>query len=398
MYDTSSGTQPFPEKITESVLKDENTGASKALKTREKKSKERVIEKRTQKELNDMKEIRNFWEETFGKGAVASFFISLNAFLAGEEGTFDAAAFDEEITARAKELSKQGFNMDEFVVAHRSLGYGRHRENSEEGLKAALNGGEKQIEIDLRKGPDGKLYLSHGPIKKNDVKNLLSINKALEIFAESDNQNVAIFFDVKEKGVVKLLDAAMNLVDTSFKGRAGYRSLKDRHFIMAFDKTILREAKNSNGARPLVYYYFPTAKYGIMSGLISLIGRKRVKSMLDTADSIGGTRTAEGLEKTGLSVNGKSVGKKFKTNFDMWRNLPSSDILATIKSSNGYLCIPAALATKELVKKIKGKGIKVAVWGANDSRIKKMIHELGVDLVITDTPRAASKKSARRAA
>ncbi|NIA02538.1 MAG: hypothetical protein GWP15_04080, partial [Nitrospirae bacterium] len=311
------------------------------------------------------------------------------AFLAGEEGTFDAAAFDEEISARAKELSKKGFNMDEFVVAHRSLGYGRHRENSAEGLRSALNGGEKQIEIDLRKGPDGKLYLSHDPIKKNDVKNLLSVDKALDIFAESGNQDVAIFFDVKEKGVVKLLDTAMKSVDATYMSREGYRPLKDRHFIMAFDKTILREAKKSNGARPLIYYYFPTSKYGIMSGLISLIGRKRVKSILSTVDSIAGTRTAEGLERTGLSVNGKSVGKKFKTTFNMWDGLPGRDILATIKSSNGYICIPAPLATKALVNKIKGKGIKVAVWGANDSRIKKMIHELGVDLVITDTPRAA---------
>ncbi|NIA02194.1 MAG: hypothetical protein GWP15_02315, partial [Nitrospirae bacterium] len=108
MHNTSSGSQPAPKKLRESVLKDEKIGANKALKSRERKSKEQVIEKKTQKELSDMKEIRDFWEETFGKGAIASFFISLNAFLAGEEGTFDAAAFDEEISARAKELSKQG--------------------------------------------------------------------------------------------------------------------------------------------------------------------------------------------------------------------------------------------------------------------------------------------------
>ena len=114
MYDTSSGTQPPPaqesgpgvergpskaKKLRESVLKDEKIGANKALKSREKKAKKQVIEKRTQKELMDMKEIRDFWQEIFGKGTLANFFISLNAFLAGEEGTFDAEAFDEEISA-----------------------------------------------------------------------------------------------------------------------------------------------------------------------------------------------------------------------------------------------------------------------------------------------------------
>ncbi len=406
MYDTSSGTQPALDEESgmesggnlskareerESVLKDERTGAGKTLKDAEKRSKEKVIEKRTQKELNDMREIRSFWEETFGKGALASLFIGLNAFLAGEEGTFDAKAFDEEISARAKELSKAGFNVDEFVVAHRSLGYGRHRENSEEGLRAALNGGEKQIEIDLRKGPDGKLYLSHGPIDKKNVGKLLSLEKALEILADSNNQNVAIFFDVKEEGVVKRLDSALNIVDTANQGKEGYRKIRDRHFIMAFDKSIIREAKKSNGARPLIYYYMPAGEYGIMTGLLSLIGRKRIKGMLDTVDSVAGTRTAEGLEGTGLSVSGENIGKKFKTTFNIRKSLPSSEMLSSIKSTNGYICIPAPLATKELVNEIKSKGVKVAVWGANDERIKKMIMELGVDLVITDTPGAANK-------
>lgn len=405
MYDTSSSAQPAPDeesgpvaergpskarKLRESVLKDEKIGASKALKTREKKTKETIIQKRAQKERMEMKEIRDFWQEIFGKGALANFFISLNAFLAGEDGTFDAEAFDKEISARAKELSKQGFNMDEFVVSHRALGYGRHRENSAEGLEAALSSGEKQIEIDIRKGPDGKLYLSHDPIKKADTKKLLSIDRALEIFAESRNQNVAIFFDVKEPGVMKLLDAAIASVDQVNQGRPDYRLLRDRHFILSFDRNVIREAKRSNSSRPLIYYYFPTARFGIMSGLVSLIGRRKVRSMLGKADAIGGTRTSDSLKKT-------ATGKRFDTRV-IWHNLPDRKTLSAIRNSNGYLCIPAPLATKALIRKIKEKGIKVAVWGANDSRIKKMITNLGVDLVITDTPKAASKKPKRMAA
>ena len=76
MQDNSSSTQSAPDespavesgkdlsaakKLRESVLKDEKIGAGKALQEREKKTKETIIEKKTQKELNEMKEIRNFW-------------------------------------------------------------------------------------------------------------------------------------------------------------------------------------------------------------------------------------------------------------------------------------------------------------------------------------------------
>lgn len=400
MYDTSSNTQSAPEQDSgsnsgniearrkrESVLKDEKAGAQKALRSRAKTAKEKIIARRTQKELQDMQEIRSFWEDIFGKGAVASFFISISSFLSGEEGTFDAKAFDQEITKKANELAKKGFNKEEFVVAHRALGYGRNRENSEAALKAALEGGEKQIEVDIRKGPDGKLYLSHGKIKnKKETEKLLSFEKALEIIAENGNQNVAFFFDVKEPGLIKKIDAAIKNIDTINKHREGYRQIQKRHFILTFDRGILREAKESGIDRPLIYYYFPTKKYGILGKIVSMLGIKKIKNILGKVDSVTGSSLSENLNETGLIVNGKQVGKKHKKSFHLWEDLPSKDIMRTIKNSNGYLCIPAPLATKELVKEIKAKGIKVAVWGAENGKIKKMIHELGVDLVISDTP------------
>ncbi len=400
MYDTSSSTQSAPEqepdsnsgniearKKRESVLKDEKEGAQKALRNRAKTAKEKIIARRTQKELQDMQEIRSFWEDIFGKGAVASFFISISSFLSGEEGTFDAKAFDEEITKKADELAKKGFNKEEFVVAHRALGYGRNKENSEVALRAALKGGEKQIEVDVRKGPDGKLYLAHGKIKnKKETEKLLSFEKALEIIAEDENQNVAFFFDVKEPGLIKKIDATIKNIDAINKHREGYRQIQKRHFILTFDKKILREAKNSGIDRPLIYYYFPTKKYGILGKIVSMLGIKKIKNILGKVDSVTGSSLSENLDETGLMVNGKQVGKKHKKSFHLWKDLPSKEIMKMIKNSNGYLCIPAPLATKELVKEIKAKGIKVAVWGAENGKIKKMIHKLGVDMVISDTP------------
>lgn len=402
MYDTSSSTQSAPDeesgmgsgssssnakKLRASVLKDEKAGAQKALRSRAKTAKEKIIARRTQKELQDMQEIRSFWEDIFGKGAVASFFISITSFLSGEEGTFDAKAFDKEITKKANELAKKGFNKEEFVVAHRALGYGRNRENSEAALKAALKGGEKQIEVDIRKGPDGKLYLAHDKIKnKKETEKLLSFEKALEIIAEDGNQNVAFFFDVKEPDLIKKIDAAIKNIDAINKHREGYREIQKRHFILTFDRKILREAKESGIDRPLIYYYFPTKKYGILGKIVPMLGIKKLKSILGKVDSVTGSSLSENLDETGLMVNGKRVGKKHKKSFHLWEGLPSEDIMKTIKNSNGYLCIPAPLATKELIKEIKAKGMKVAVWGAENGKIKKMIHRLGVDLVISDTP------------
>jgi glycerophosphoryl diester phosphodiesterase len=368
---------------TKQAISEELQGAQARLQKLEKGSKEKIIGERTKEELDDYKEIMDFYEGIFGKTFIAGFFTSITTWLAGESGEFDPKRFEEELNKQARELAERDLNVAEYTAAHRALGYGRHRENSPEALKAALDNGENQIELDLRKGKDGEVYLSHDSISKvsDPEKSCFSLEKALHMIASHSNNDSVIFFDIKEPGIIRKLK---EILDQN-------PSMKNRFFIMAHDEKILEETSVfKENPPPLIFYYFPTGKYSLLTGIVEKIGMGPIRSILRKVDAITGGSTAKGLEHTRIKLDGKELeepGLKADKTYHMYSGLPDKKIISRIRASNGYICVPAPLVTRELVAKIKGEGVKVAVWGAEDERIKQMIFDLGVDFVISDTPK-----------
>ena len=377
------------------AIKEEVEGAQSDLQTKVKEKKEEIVQKRTKEELKEYKDIRNFYEGIFGKTIISSFLISITSWIAGEDGKFDPKEFKEEIDRKAKKAAEKEFDIEEYVVSHRALGYGRHKANTPEALRAAVNSGEKQIEMDIREGKDGNLYVEHDFMKNEESpeRKHMSIEQALNIIAACrKNPEVVVFFDVKEPGIMKKLDAAISKVDwvNKKKYKKEYQPISERHFINTSDERILKAAQESNPTRPLIFYYFPACKLSVIGHVLKMIGKNKMKSILEGIDSLSGSSFAQELERKNLKYNGRNLGfgdgPEESTSFHIWENLPGEEILQTIKKSKGYICIPAALATKDLVADAKAEGVKVAVWGANDERVKEMIYELEVDLVISDTP------------
>lgn len=383
-------------KAERAALRKKIEGAHAELENATRKAKEGEVRERTQAELDDYKRIQKFFTEIFGTGAVAKVFTSITAWIAGEEGEFDPLEFEAELNENAKKAARKGVDIDKYVVAHRALGYSREKENTPEALRTALEAGEQQVEIDVRRGKDNKLYVEHDPIDKEEdpAKKYMSFDQALEIIATCKNpkgREATMFFDVKDRGIISSIDDAIKAVDKKHSKDQGYLPIAGRHRIMSHDKKIMREAAESELKSPLIFYYFPSGKFSFAQNILQLLGADKVKTALRTVDRVTGGHSADNLESADLTIDGDlnpSASKEEKKTFQVFKDLPNKEIMDMVKQSDGYICVPAVLATPELVTKAHGAGVKVAVWGANDEAIEEMIFDLQVDLVISDTPKA----------
>ncbi|MFA4890872.1 MAG: glycerophosphodiester phosphodiesterase family protein [Candidatus Gracilibacteria bacterium] len=357
------------------------------------------IQKRISKIPSALKEIlspgavKAFFEKVFGSGNKISSFLSLITSSLAEKFKFlnkvkiSWGDFEDQLKIAAEKVTKLPFNLKEFIVSHRALGYGRHRENSKEAMIAAIRGGEKQIEIDLRRGVDGKIYLSHDPIHQieNPKNHFTELSEALRIFAEDENQDIVIFFDIKEEGIVEELDPAIETTDQKYKNRHEYIPIADRHFVMGFNFKILKTARKLRKNRPLIFCYIPVYKLKGLGRFIKKLGQEKMIEICKIIDKFSGGHLAKDLAKTCVAVNDEKISETNENGdsfLGIFTTLPPDEVLKIVD----YACVPAILASKKLVKRIHEKGVNVAVWGVSERRIQNAIVEIGADLVITDKP------------
>lgn len=357
------------------------------------------LQKRISKMPSQLKEmlspgkVKGFFEKVFGKENKISSFLSLITTSLAEKFEFlnkvkmPWSDFENQLKTAAEKAAKFPFDLKEFIVSHRALGYGRYKENSGEAIMAAIKGGEKQIEIDLRRGVDGKIYLNHDSIAQieNPEKHFTGLSEALTIFAENENQDVVIFFDIKERGIVEELDAMIEVTDKKYKNRHEYIPIANKHFIASFNFETLKTARKSRKERPLVFFYIPVYTLKGLAEFIKKLGQKKMMEIYKVIDRFTGGHLAKDLEKTCVTVDSEKIeetNENGDTSLGIFTALPPDEIIKTVE----YLCVPAILASKELVKKIHEKGANVAMWGVSERRIQNAIVELGADLVITDKP------------
>ncbi|MBI4234955.1 glycerophosphodiester phosphodiesterase [Candidatus Peregrinibacteria bacterium] len=345
------------------------------------------------KEMLPKNLVKSFFDRIFGKDSKAGTFLSMLTSALAEKFSLSGQTqmpwdvFKSQLAAAAKDVAKHPFNLREYIVSHRALGYGRKKENSAEAIVAAIKGGEKQIEIDLRLGIDGEIYLNHDPIGhiKNPEKHFVKLKDALMIFADNIHQDIVIFFDLKEQGIVEKMDEIIKKVDQKFSKKNAYVQIMDRHFILGFDFEILKKARKLKQNRPLIFCYIPLDRLKGLARLIEKLGQNKMIEICQVLDSFSGGNLSLDLAKTCVSVDDKAISETNETGenvLGIFTNLPSDEILKTVD----YLCIPAVLAGAKLVKRIHDKGLNVAVWGASGKHIQEAIVESGADLVISDNP------------
>jgi glycerophosphoryl diester phosphodiesterase len=334
--------------------------------------------------------VERFFTGIFGKSFVTSFLTKLTSpFLGrfiGKEIPMEE--FEEKFALAEKDSDGMPIDIEEFIISHRALGYGREKENSPEAVKAAIDGGEKQIEIDLRLGDNGEVYVVHDSIKGEDTpsEKHTSLKDMLEIFASHKNQDVAIYFDIKEVGVLDKLDAAIASIDgPANTGREGYNPIGKRHFVSSFNEELLARAHESNPDRPLIFNYIPTARLKGADKLVASMGHKKVGKTCRKIDKLYGTALERDLGTTIVQVDGEAIKghpEGAKNRLNLYAELPPKKILSKV----AYIGVPLALATKTLVANAHNAGVKVGVWGAEDSEIQYALGVLGVDMIISDNP------------
>jgi len=199
------------------------------------------------------------------------------------------------------------------------------------------------------------------------------------IFAENENQDVVIFFDIKEQRIVEELDAIMEATDKKYKNRHEYVPIANKHFVASFNFEILKTARKLRKGRPLIFFYVPVCKLKGLAEFLKRLGQKKMMEICKVIDRFTGGHLAQDLEKTCVIVDNEKLSE---TNENSDTFLGIFTALPPVE----YLCVPAILASKELVKKIHEKGANVAVWGVSDRHIQDAIVEIGADLVITDKP------------
>jgi len=365
-------------------LKDILGGASERLKFKE--------------ETSEKLDQKNFFEKIFGKESKIALFLTAFTRKLG-------FGKDEKISFEKFEQESGSEDIEQFIVAHRSLGYGRVKENSKEAIEKAIAGGEKEIEIDLRKGTDGKIYLAHDSIskEKSPEKKYTTLESALELVAQSENQDISLFLDIKEPGIVTQIDEIISTIDAKYSSNPSYQPLSRRHFIMGYDPEIIKEAKEHNSTRPVIFNYIPTARLQNEEQIFSKLTKGALEKLCGRIDGWAGTHLLDDLKRTKVFYNDhelKEDGDETPTEnvLHISSELPNINVgnpPQNILDVVEYVSIPAVLATKELVQKLHARGVKVAVFGAEGHEIQRALAVLKVDLVISDKPDVieGSKKS-----
>ncbi|MBT4916841.1 hypothetical protein HN709_01245 [Candidatus Peregrinibacteria bacterium] len=340
-------------------------------------------------ELEEKLDKKGFFARIFGEGSkVTMFFTAIADKLGiGKKEDIEFKKFQEEIGEE---------DIETFIVSHRALGYGRHKENSKEAIEAALDGGEQQLEIDLRVGDDGEIYITHDTIDgiEDPAEKFLPLEDALDVFAQHPSQDIAIFFDVKDPRVLDALDQVIAKKDLEYAGNTNYKPIAEKHFVMGFNHEVIAKAHEKNPRRPLMFNYIPTALLKDSVAEFDKYDRDDIESICSTVDSFAGTHLEDDLKTTTINLHGRELRPpgetpKIENIIHVVEELPNieignppQDILDVVK----YVCIPAPLATKALVNKIRARGVKVAVWGAEGKHIQKAIGSVKADLVISDKP------------
>jgi glycerophosphoryl diester phosphodiesterase len=207
-------------------------------------------------------------------------------------------------------------------------------ENTLESIETAAHHGVDAVEIDVFRGPDGKLVLAHGP----DVpQGAVALDDALALVSRL---GIAVQLDVKIEGAARAISDAVD--------GAG---LADRAFASSFSLPALAELAAVAPQLPRSYTY-PEDRLGLSS-------RPWLRP----------------LRGPGLAALRAALPHRLP------RWLRSVDAAAA--TLNWAVMSPAA------VEACHGLGCAVYVWTVNDPALAESLVEMGADAIITDDPRIA---------
>jgi glycerophosphoryl diester phosphodiesterase len=205
-------------------------------------------------------------------------------------------------------------------------------ENSLAAVEAAVEHGVDAVELDVVRGPDGKLALAHGPFVPPGAP---SLDEALELAARL---GVGVQMDVKQPGLEEGVVDALR--------RSG---LLDRSFVSSFSFRTLRAftALEPRLPRSLTY---PEDRLGVAAS--RALGHA-VRPGLAALRALLPVRLPRFMRAAGSSA----------------------------------VTLNWAVVTPRAIEVCHRAGVAVYVWTVNEPELAKTLVESGVDGIITDDPR-----------
>lgn len=259
----------------------------------------------------------------------------------------------------------------EHLISHRFRGFAA-RENTVEGLKAALDFGVLNLEFDIRIARCGTPMIYHDEYAKDvrgkthhlcdvmakDYRDLggtfahmPTVDAFLAVAAAHANQNAYLLVDIKDAGFEAEIHA---LVMT--------HGLQDRVVYVSWVPECLYKLHNMAPDIPLCLSHWcqnPDA---------TIRAKHRVFTARDGHISYKDRGYVLG-ERSGWYVNGRVSG----------------DMLDILRASGGYVCVPQDMASTELVQAYHAQNIKVSTFSYIDwKHIEQHKNDFNIDLYFID--------------
>jgi glycerophosphoryl diester phosphodiesterase len=205
-------------------------------------------------------------------------------------------------------------------------------ENSLAAVEAAVEHGVDAVELDVVRGPDGRLVLAHGPAVPPDAP---SLDEGLALAARL---GVGVQMDVKEPGVEEGVVDGLR--------RSG---LLDRSFVSSFSFRTLRA--------------FAALEPGLP------------RSLTYPEDRLGLTRS-------------RALGYAVKPGLAALRALLPVRLPGFMRAAGASaVTLNWGVVTPRAIEICHRAGVAVYVWTVNEPALAKTLVESGVDGIITDDPR-----------
>jgi glycerophosphoryl diester phosphodiesterase len=205
-------------------------------------------------------------------------------------------------------------------------------ENSLAAVEAAVEHGVDAVELDVVRGPEGRLVLAHGPAVPPDAP---SLDEGLALAARL---GVGVQMDVKEPGVEEGVVDALR--------RSG---LLDRSFVSSFSFRTLRA--------------FAALEPGLP------------RSLTYPEDRLGLTGS-------------RALGHAVKPGLAALRALLPVRLPRFMRAAGASaVTLNWGVVTPRAIEICHGAGVAVYVWTVNEPGLAKTLVESGVDGIITDDPR-----------
>lgn len=277
-------------------------------------------------------------------------------------------------------------------------------ESTARGLACALDEGVRHVEFDLRVTRDGQLVAFHDPSVKLDdgtwryvdelsltemrqqsrCSNLATLDDMCRVFAENADKGSLLHIDVKIAGF-----------ETEIHEVLSSRGLLSRVVLVSWIPGVLIDFHDLEPSVPLCFSHLTLARASWTLAAVKALGGKTTISCLAKLLSIPLPDLSRELSsvRLHLAVGGNPIHdlpgseRPHHNHGVIVPDMLSGEMLDLLVATSGYVCVPAAMATRDLGQRYRQKGIMLAVFSVKTRRqTLNLLRRVDPDIIYVDEP------------